>query len=53
MHYTILVFTCSYIYFGTPCAILRGVVKSSQLKIENCELSTTPLRMEQGVLKHM
>jgi hypothetical protein len=26
MQYTILGFTCPYICFGTPCAILRGVV---------------------------
>jgi hypothetical protein len=33
MHYTILVFTCPYICFGTPCAILRGVVESSQFSM--------------------
>jgi hypothetical protein len=33
MHYTILVFTCPYIFFGTPGAILRGVVKSSQFSM--------------------
>jgi hypothetical protein len=30
MQYTILVFSHPYICFGTPCAILRGVVESSQ-----------------------
>jgi hypothetical protein len=30
MHYTILVWSCPYICFDTPCAILRGVVESSQ-----------------------
>jgi hypothetical protein len=33
MHYTILVFSCPYICFGTPCAILRGVVESSQFSM--------------------
>ena len=96
MHYTILVFSCPYICFGTPCAILRGVVDSSRLPntsrslsqhkftvteyhlascswrsacrlsvtvnlcceseldaFDNRELQTTPLRMAQGVPKHM
>jgi hypothetical protein len=30
MHYTILVFSCPYICFGTSCAIIRGVVESLQ-----------------------
>jgi hypothetical protein len=29
MHYTILVFSCPYICFGTYSAIFRGVVESS------------------------
>jgi hypothetical protein len=33
MHYTILVFSCPYICFDTPCAILRGVVESSQFSM--------------------
>jgi hypothetical protein len=33
MHYNILVFTCPYICFGTPCAILRGVVEISQFSV--------------------
>jgi hypothetical protein len=33
MHYTILVFSWPYICFGTPCAILRGVVESSQFSM--------------------
>jgi hypothetical protein len=30
MHYTVLLFTCPYMCFGTPCAILRGFVEISQ-----------------------
>jgi hypothetical protein len=29
MHYTILVFSCPYMYFGTYSAIFMGVVESS------------------------
>jgi hypothetical protein len=39
MHYTILVFSCPYICFGTPCAIIRGVVKSSQFSSPSNSLS--------------
>jgi hypothetical protein len=35
MHYTILVFSCPYICFGTPCAILRGVVESLQFSTKS------------------
>ena len=39
MHYTILVFSCPYICFGTPCAIIRGVVESSQFSNASNSLS--------------
>jgi hypothetical protein len=39
MHYTLLVFPCPYICFGTSCAILRDVVESSQFSNASNSLS--------------
>jgi hypothetical protein len=39
MHYTILVLSCTYICFDTSCAIIRGVVESSQFSKTSNSLS--------------
>jgi hypothetical protein len=54
MHYTILVFSCPYTCFGTPCAILSAIkfVNAQQTKLVYHYKNNT-LRMAQGVPKHM